>query len=86
MKIAQPCMLIIIYAYIVSGKRIKPPIPQELKEDCKNAGNRKERRNCLDEKLKEFCQNELNFDTITCKLVRVKTLIPNPIAGIYKYL
>ena len=81
MKIARPCLLVLIYAYFAIGKRIKPPIPQELKEACKNAGNRKEKRSCLNEQLKQYCQKESNTDTITCKLVRVKTLIPDPISG-----
>ena len=73
------CFLVTVSVYIVTGKRIKPPIPEELKAACRGAGGGK--RACLDEKLKEFCQEGSNTDTITCKIVRLKTLIPVPIAG-----
>ena len=61
------------------AKKIKPPVPKELKEACKDEGGG--RRACLDEKLKEYCLDEANNDTITCKIVRLKTLIPKPVAG-----
>ena len=81
MNIAVTCFWLVINVYIATGKRIKPPIPEELKEACIGAGGGK--RACLDEKLKEFCEEESNNDTITCKIIRLKTLIPTPIAGIY---
>lgn len=76
-------LLSLTYVYFASGKRIKPPIPEELKEACKNAGTRKEKKECLNYQLVGYCQKESNFDTITCKLVRLKTLIPTPISGIH---
>ena len=66
---------------ITSGMKIKPPIPQELKKACANSENRQDKRNCLNEQLKEYCNDESNIDTITCKVVRLKTLIPDSIAG-----
>ena len=76
-------LLLSTYAYFACGKRIKPPIPEELKDACKNAGTRKEKKGCLNDQLIGYCQKESNFDTITCKLVRLKTLIPTPISGIH---
>ena len=81
MNIAVTCFWFVITVYIVTGKRIKPPIPEELKAACIGAGGGK--RACLDGKLKEFCQEESNGDTITCKIIRLKTLIPSAIAGIH---
>ena len=72
MNIVVTCFLVTIYVYIATGKKIKPPIPEELKAACRGAGGGK--RACLDEKLKEFCQEGSNTDTITCKIVRLKTL------------
>ena len=77
------CMILYVFSF-ASGKKIKPPIPDELKEACKGAGGG--RRSCLDEKLKEYCVNPSNIDTITCKIVRLKTLIPDSIAGFYLHL
>ena len=79
MKLVTHLGLITIFVYIAKCKKIKPPIPDELKEACKGAGGG--RRACLDEKLKEYCGKESNTDTITCKIVRLKTLIPASIAG-----
>ena len=79
MKIVPICLILVLLSCYSSAKKIKPPIPKELKEACKDKGGGK--RACLDEKLKEYCQDETNSDTITCKIVRLKTLIPKPVAG-----
>ena len=52
MKLVTHLGLITIFVYIAKCKKIKPPIPDELKEACKGAGGG--RRACLDEKLKEY--------------------------------
>ena len=78
MKIAIGFILIVLNCFAFA-KKIKPPIPKELKEACKDKGGGK--RACLDEKLKEYCQDEINKDTITCKIVSLKTLIPKAVAG-----
>ena len=79
MKIVAICFVIIVLDCYASAKKIKPPVPKELKEACKGKGGGK--RACLDEKLKEYCQDEANEATITCKIIRLKTLIPKPVAG-----
>ena len=79
MKIVAICLILVLLNCYSSAKKIKPPIPKELKEECKDKGGGK--RACLDEKLKEYCQDGTNTDTITCKIVRLKTLIPKPVAG-----
>ena len=79
MKIVAICLILVLLNCYSSAKKIKPPIPKELKEECKDKGGGK--RACLDEKLKEYCQDGRNTDTITCKIVRLKTLIPKPVAG-----
>ena len=84
MKIVTICLMLVLLNCYSSAKKIKPPIPKELKEACKDKGGGK--RACLDEKLKEYCQDETNTDTISCKIVRLKTLIPKPVAGRVLYL
>ena len=79
MRIITIGFILIVLNCNVFAKKIKPPVPKELKEACKDEGGGK--RACLDEKLKEYCQDEGNKDTITCKIVRLKTLIPKPVAG-----
>ena len=79
MKIVAICFVIIALDGYAFGKKIKPPIPKELKAECKGKGGGK--RACLDEKLKEYCQDVENETTITCKIIRLKTLIPKPVAG-----
>ena len=79
MRIITIGFILIVLNCNAFAKKIHPPIPKELKEACKDEGGGK--RACLDEKLKEYCQDDANNDTITCKIVRLKTLIPKPVAG-----
>ena len=72
---------IIASPFLGTCVKIKPPIPQNIKDACLNAGNKQEKRTCLNDKLKEYCKDESNIDTITCKVVRLKTLIPDSISG-----
>ena len=84
MKFHHQVILIFLclgFASVTNGMKIKPPIPQELKKACANLGTRQDKRNCLDEQLKAYCNDDSNSDTITCKVVRLKTLIPDSIAG-----